>query len=79
MKENEKYLDLIRNLIKLKNMKVTVKPTVVETFGTVTNDMEKKTGGISDQSKNQYHIDHSIVNILRTLLVNREDSLSFRI
>ena len=48
-------------------MKVTVIPVVLGTLGTALKDVEKKTGGIGDQRKNQDNSDHSITNGYNTL------------
>ena len=37
--KNDKYLDLARELKKLWNMKVTIIPTVIGAFGTVTKEL----------------------------------------
>ena len=55
LKEDEKmdkYLDLARELKKLWNMRVKVIPIVVGALGTVPINLEKKTGGSRNQTKN---------------------------
>ena len=62
-KENEKidkYLDLARELKRLWNMKVTVIPIVVGTFGTNTQRPGKETG---DQRKSWDHPNHRTAEI----------------
>ena len=39
--KRDKYLDLARELKKLRNMKVTIIPTVIGAFGTVTKGLLK--------------------------------------
>ena len=44
-------------------MRVTVTPDILGVFGTVSKDLEKKTGGTENQRKNWDHPDYSIVKI----------------
>ncbi len=39
--KKDKYLDLVRELKKLSNMKVTIVPIVIGTFGTITKGLLK--------------------------------------
>ena len=65
MKENEerdKYLDLVGELKKLLNMKMTVIPIIVSMLGSVPKGLNKK-HGIGNQRKNRDHGDYTIVEI----------------
>ena len=59
LKENgkkDKYLVLVREFKKLWNMKVTIIPIVIATFGTVT----KGTGGLGGRRKSGNHPNYNI-------------------
>ena len=49
--KESKYLDLARELKKLRNMKVTVIPIVVGILGMVSRELGKNTGGMGNQKK----------------------------
>ncbi len=42
--KKEKYLDLIRKLKKLRNMKATIVPILIDAFGTITKGLLKGLG-----------------------------------
>ena len=51
VKKIEKYLDLVRELKKVWNMKVTVVPLVVAALGTPAKALEKRLKGIGIETK----------------------------
>ena len=62
LKEGEKmdkYLDIAREMKKLRNMKVTVMPIVIGTLCTITNGH----GGLGNKSTSGDHPNYSIVEI----------------
>ena len=63
-KENEKkdkYLDLARELKKLWNMKLTMIPIVIGTFGTVIKRIIKGHGGLGNKRMSGDHRNHYII------------------
>ena len=61
--KRDKYLDLVRELRKLRNMRVTVIPIITGALGTVNKCLEKRTEGVLNQPTNRDHLDYSIVEI----------------
>ena len=56
-----KCLDLARELKKLWNMKVTIIPIVIDTFGTVTKGLSKGTGGLGNRRTSGNHSNFYII------------------
>ena len=65
LKESEKkdkYLDLVREMKKLWNMKVTIIPIVIGAFGTITKGLFW-TGGFGGRRKSGDHPNYNIIEI----------------
>ena len=56
--KKDKYLNLARELKKLRNMKVTIIPIVIDAFGTVTKGLlrDKRTWKLADEWRPNYSI-----------------------
>ena len=64
LKESEKkdkYLDLAQQLKKLWDMKVTIIPIVISTFGIVTKRIIKGTGRLGNKRTSRDHPNYSII------------------
>ena len=66
LKESEKkdrYLDVVMELKKLWNMKVTVIPIVTGALGTITRRLVQETGGLRNKRTCGDHLNYCIIKI----------------
>ena len=61
--KQNKYLDLARELKKVRNMKVTIVPILIAAFGTVTKGLLKKTGELGNMRTSGDHPNYCIIEI----------------
>ena len=67
--KKDKYLDLVRELKKLWNMKVTIVPTVISAFGTITKELLK---GLEDLEVGGRIETIQMIALLRTARIRDE-------
>ena len=64
MQKDKKILGPCQRTKKLWDIRLMVKPVVIDALGTILKDFEKKVEGIGNPRKNQDHPEYNIIKIL---------------